>query len=222
MTTHVVYWIHHNVMADYENQGYVGVTNNLERRMKYHFSNLRNNRHINPHLQHAFNQDHDMTVTVLYEGNESDCYHFEKNARPLCNIGWNLIEGGSAPPKGYRKYTTLSEEHKAKLRANHKGMTGKTHSSATKTKMSTAASNRVTSDETKESISKSKKGENNPNYNKPRSPDVREKIQKTNKVMVEIRREYSILTGIPYKCVSKKDVEFCLYVDQRRQDGRFV
>jgi hypothetical protein len=208
-------------MVNYKDQGYVGVTNNLERRTKHHFSNLRNNRHINPYLQHAFNQNNNMVVVVLYEGNEQECYEFERSARPSCNVGWNLIEGGSAPPRGYRKYTTLSEEHKAKLRDNHKGMSGKYHSSETKTKMSIAASNRTTSDKTRESISNSKKGENNPNFNKPRSQEVKDKIRKTNKTMVEIRHEYSSVTGIPYKQVSKKDANFCLYVDRCREEGRF-
>lgn len=221
MSTHSVYWIHLPEMNDPTTQGYVGVTNNMTRRIKTHISHLRNNNHINTHLQRAFNIDSNFVFTVLYEGNDLDCYLKESELRPETNVGWNLCEGGSRPPVGLRTYGPLAEAHKRKLRENHKGMKGKEHSQATKEKMSQAAKNRVATEATRCAISASKAGKNNPMYGVARGDDTKARIQKTNKVMAELRREFSQLTGTPYKKVTKQLPEFDVFVKRARSSGRF-
>lgn len=53
------------------NKYYIGLTNNYKRRKKRHFSDLRNNRHDNCHLQSAFNKygENNFEFKVIYEEN---------------------------------------------------------------------------------------------------------------------------------------------------------
>ena len=99
MANQYVYWIHTTLMDDPTAQGYVGVTNNVKRRITNHFSKLRNNKHDNQHFQRAYHLDDDLVVDIIFEGTEEECYLMEQQLRPAKAIGWNINEGGTKPPK---------------------------------------------------------------------------------------------------------------------------
>lgn len=98
MTTQYVYWIHNTHMTDPSTQGYVGVTNNLQRRVANHLSRLKNEHHENVHFQRAYNLDDDLLVDIIFEGSETECYLKEQQLRPSRDIGWNINVGGTKPP----------------------------------------------------------------------------------------------------------------------------
>lgn len=99
MTKQYVYWIHTTNMTDPTVDGYIGVTNNIKRRIANHFSRLRNECHDNQRFQRAYLIDDGLIVDIIYEGLEADCYNKELELRPHRNVGWNINEGGSRPPK---------------------------------------------------------------------------------------------------------------------------
>ena len=81
---------------------------------------------------------------------------------------WNMTDGGDGA-SGY----IPSEETKAKISESKKGVP---RAEETKAKMSESRKGKTFSDAHKANMSESKKGENNPNYGKPRTPEVRVKI----------------------------------------------
>lgn len=105
-----VYWIHNPQMTDPSTQGYVGVTNNLKRRITNHLSKLRNEHHDNQHFQRAFNLDDDLVVDILFEGDEEQCYLLEHQLRPKQNVGWNINVGGTKPPSAHGKQHALGNK----------------------------------------------------------------------------------------------------------------
>ena len=95
-----VYWLHTESQTDYYNDGYIGVSIDHEKRFKDHIYMLENDRHENIHLTRAFKKyDKKIVKSVLFEGGESECYSYESELRSDKNIGWNIAEGGSSPPK---------------------------------------------------------------------------------------------------------------------------
>lgn len=128
--SYVVYWIHREVHTSPDNEGYIGITKNVEKRIKDHF-----NRPSNLHLKYAMNKYSDIKHTILYEYiNEYDAIEIEKRFRPNKNIGWNIAEGGGIPPSNLG--VKFTEERKEKHRGNNNGFYGKKHSDETKEFMS--------------------------------------------------------------------------------------
>lgn len=126
----VLYWIHRETAVALEKEGYIGVTVDLERRMREH-----KQRRTNPHLSNAFSKYDDIVVSVLAKGKEDDIYSLESKYRPSKNIGWNIAEGGFCPPK----QSAQQYKERAKLRSgkNHP-FYGKKHSAESLAKMSIA------------------------------------------------------------------------------------
>jgi hypothetical protein len=88
-----VYWLH--LKGQSLDDGYIGVTTMpLSKRIYFHKW-----RGENPHLESAFNKyGDDIIQSILLEGPKEYCYEIEAKLRPNKNIGWNIAEGGSAPP----------------------------------------------------------------------------------------------------------------------------
>jgi predicted GIY-YIG superfamily endonuclease len=148
LNEYLIYWIHNDEESDIYTQGYVGITNNLKRRLIEH------RRHKDKIL-------HSRNTEVVLQGEKEYCKKVEKILRPKKNIGLNIMSGGGMPPdvtgikrsdetkllmslnnvgfKG-RKH---SEETKKKMRESHKGF-GKTHTEETKRKLSEIAKRRKT------------------------------------------------------------------------------
>lgn len=97
----VVYWIKSKEHTDFLTQGYVGVTTNLEQRMKSHKKQKK-------YLWRRF----DICIEVLLVGGEEFCYEIENKIRPTERIGWNKNAGGLKPPS--RRGKKASQETKDK------------------------------------------------------------------------------------------------------------
>lgn len=136
---------------------YIGSTKNKEKRWRDHKSALRSNRHINPHLQNAWNKyssdnfEFSVLEKVDSEDNLLDC---EQSYLDKRNPEYNIAVDAKAPTKGRER----SEKTKRKLSRAQKG---KRHS-----------------EECKRKISKALNGENNPMYGRQRSKEVREKMSR--------------------------------------------
>lgn len=146
LNEYVIYWIHNKEEIDINTQGYIGITNNLQRRLIEH------KRHKNAILIGR-------NVDIFLQGEKEYCKQIEKQLRPKKNIGLNIMSGGGMPPdvtgikrsdatkllmslnnvgfKG-RKHT---KETKKKMRDSHKGF-GKPHTEETKRKLSEIAKQR--------------------------------------------------------------------------------
>lgn len=143
--THVVYWIRHKDHNDIKSQGYVGVTNNFDRRMIVHDYNARSG---SDYLVHRAMRKYgdEIVRTVIVEGDEEFCYFVESELRPTAELAWNLAPGGLMPPLSGRGHT---DESKVKMSIAHKG---RKVSDETRKRMSIAFTGRVMSESAKEKI----------------------------------------------------------------------
>jgi len=131
-----VYWIRHQDHTYITTQGYVGISNNFNTRLRSHKT-----RPCNTHLVNAIKKygwDTLIKEKVL-KGNTDYCKTIEIKLRPHDFIGWNQTCGGSIPPKpkkGHGKGRVTSKETCEKLR---KAATGRKYSMETKEKIRQAA-----------------------------------------------------------------------------------
>lgn len=90
-----VYWIHKEEHTDKFTEGYIGVTSNPHKRWKQHKADTKRGKHPNNYLSHAIAKYGDTLVyEIVYLGEASKCYDYEKQLRPEPSIGWNLMSGG--------------------------------------------------------------------------------------------------------------------------------
>jgi hypothetical protein len=115
----IVYWIHSSEETDIKTQGYVGITKDLERRIREHSRKL--------------DLIDNRVVDIYLCGELSYCKEVEKTLRPHRNIGLNISEGGGMPPDatGIRR----SVETKEKMKANMVGFRGRKHTEESRRKM---------------------------------------------------------------------------------------
>lgn len=193
---------------------YIGQSIDINRRLKEHKNSLRNNKHINNHLQYAFNKYGEdnfiFEIIDICEIDELDAMerlYINKYESKYNEWGYNLEDGGSKNKK-------LSEETRAKISKANKGennaMHGKKHSeeskakmskahkgkkisNETKKKMSKAQKGRKHTDETKAKMSKAQKGENHPLYGKHHSDETKEKMSKAH----EGENNHNYFHGLP-------------------------
>jgi group I intron endonuclease len=165
---------------------YIGSSVNLTRRKSRHFSELRNNRHNNRHLQAAWNKygEAAFTFAVVELVGDVDQLHVAEDrwlaghvgASYCYNIGMAAISpmlglsGSLSPTYGYRH----TPEAKAKIAAAGKG---RVISEETRAKRSVKLKGRIISQEQRDQISKTLSGEGNYWYGKKR-PDHGAKVRK--------------------------------------------
>jgi len=126
---YVVYWIrrsnHNNIMTE----GYVGITNNFDKRTQYHLKYC----YDNPHLKQAISKYQDIVVDVVYEGSKEECQTKELELRPSRLIGWNIAEGGGLPPSSVgrkwsalqkKKYLNTIQENQSNFRTHEQRLRG--------------------------------------------------------------------------------------------------
>ncbi len=129
MNIYIVYWIHRSCHTNILVEGYIGVTDNLSNRLKYHI-----NKNQNQHLKRAFDKYDDFTISIItLNWSRSYCDYIEYLLRPEKNIGYNIAIGGGKPPspkgkignrKGKpspRKGISRTEEEKNKISKTAKG-----------------------------------------------------------------------------------------------------
>lgn len=148
-----LYWICRNGHEDPEYQGYIGVSNNVNRRYSEHKKSNRKSA-----LSDAMKSYEDQLEIVVLHKNltKEEAFFLEECYRPEENIGWNLNRGGMAPPSTLGK--KWPEMAKAMLGENNH-FYGKNHT-----------------DEVKAKLSADKTGDKHPFYGKKR-PDHSEKLK---------------------------------------------
>lgn len=91
--TYYLYWLHLETHTDPNTEGYIGVTNDFERRMIEHKRLAKTGK---LHLYNAINKyNQDIIEEVLYTVNSrEEVLALESDYRPTKNIGWNMAAGG--------------------------------------------------------------------------------------------------------------------------------
>jgi len=130
---------------------YIGMAVNINRRMIKHYSYLKNNKHINKHLQQAYNKGQEIVPIVIYETKPgitpASLVRLEKHFIAEYGTfnddsnGYNLTPGGEGFVSG----------------ENHP-MFGKTHSKVAKQKISEAGKGRIMPKEARQRMSAALKG----------------------------------------------------------------
>ena len=100
------------------NDGYVGVSVDVEKRISRHFNSMIENTHYNPVLSRAYRK-YDLQVEVVCGGTIKEMLDLEFKLRPKKFIGWNIATGGGLPPSN--KGVAMSEEQKIKISKSNKG-----------------------------------------------------------------------------------------------------
>lgn len=159
-----VYWIHNDQETDITTQGYVGITKDLDRRIKQH-------KVVNKHIIEGRNVD------LFLCGDKEFCKEVEYNLRPKKNIGLNIASGGGMPPDvtGIKR----SEKTRYLISIHNVGFKGRKHSDETKEKMSESRKGigRPHTEETKKHLSEIAKLRNkNPMLGRKHSEKTRQLI----------------------------------------------
>lgn len=96
----VIYWIRYPEHKDPLTEGYVGITDNLEYRIKYHKKQAV--KEIKSPKDEALlgPRSHELLIETIFEGSSLECANEEKRLRPTKHIGWNVATGG-----GYNRRT---------------------------------------------------------------------------------------------------------------------
>lgn len=93
---YTLYWICSPEHTDYNSQGYVGITNNFDRRMKEHLA------YPNAILKNViakYTWDKLVKQPLAVNLDEELVLLAEEMLRPNDQIGWNITKGGGKPPK---------------------------------------------------------------------------------------------------------------------------
>jgi hypothetical protein len=140
-----VYWIRQTSHTDMFSQGYIGVSNDFERRIRHHRTKPQN-----AHLANAINKYgwDNLVKEVVLIAEDTYCYDIEAKLRPSDNIGWNLVFGGGKPPVTTKGRKMPFHVLEAIIKAN----TGKKHTKEHNAKISKANVGRKMSDKNKEAI----------------------------------------------------------------------
>lgn len=184
--THSVYWIHFPEYSDINFEGYVGVSINPAKRLKEHFYTSKKQNKNNYFYNILKKYPKNIIQTIIFQGEESQCYLLENELRPYKNIGWNSNIGGDKPP--------------SKL--------GWKPSKETLEKRSKSLKNIVRTDMWKDNLSKSKQGCKNGMFGKKEPCSEFRKISiisSKNRHRVEILEHILILldNNVPIRQITK-------------------
>lgn len=110
MKSYTLYWIHLPEHTNITTQGYVGITNNFNKRMIKHKS-----ANENPHLYNAIKKYgwDNLIKQQMVISTKDYIVDLEKKLRSADHIGWNIAPGGGIPPNPTGKKRT--QEHIDKM-----------------------------------------------------------------------------------------------------------
>ncbi len=94
-----LYWIRLPEHTDMESEGYIGITNNINRRFKEHRDMGRKTTHLQNSIRKYKSEN--LIWEVIYTGCENYISELEYAYRPKPNIGWNSAIGGGI----YKSFT---------------------------------------------------------------------------------------------------------------------
>jgi predicted GIY-YIG superfamily endonuclease len=89
-----VYWIKRKSFTNPNTQGYIGISNNPQNRFNQHKSSKQK-------VGNAIRKYRDIEFIILHETTRKEALELEKKYRPSDYIGWNVISGGSEPPRNH-------------------------------------------------------------------------------------------------------------------------
>lgn len=125
-----MYYVYHISLSNIINEGYIGVTKNLESRFYNHLDSK--------YVVGLAIRKYDLTITsmkVLFEfETPEEAYAKENELRPNANIGWNIAPGGLGGARPYKESTRLLMSEK--MSGENNPYYGKTHSSNIRNKIS--------------------------------------------------------------------------------------
>lgn len=114
-----LYWIRQKEHTDIFSQGYVGVSNNVQRRWSDHAWKAQNAHLANAIAKYGWDN---LVKEVVLIGETDYCLEIESRLRPSDSIGWNIVAGGGLPPSSKGKvFGAMSNETKAKISLAKKG-----------------------------------------------------------------------------------------------------
>jgi hypothetical protein len=90
----IVYWIRFPEHTDPTTEGYIGVTNDLEKRFEGHKAQALKEQVGVKNEALSGPRAHEAIIEVIFEGLPADCADEEYRLRPKKNIGWNKQYGG--------------------------------------------------------------------------------------------------------------------------------
>lgn len=92
--TYYLYWYHLPKHNNIYTEGYVGITNDLERRHSEHMNNISSG--VKSHFYNAARKyrKENLIHEVMYTGTMNDISNMEYALRPDKDIGWNAAQGG--------------------------------------------------------------------------------------------------------------------------------
>jgi hypothetical protein len=100
----IIYWIHYPEHKDPLNEGYVGITDDFERRIIEHKKTAIKNPKSPKDEALAGPRSDEIIVELIFEGTPAECATEEYRLRPKKNIGWNILYGGT-----YNKRTAMEK-----------------------------------------------------------------------------------------------------------------
>ena len=144
-----MYWIHSKDHTDLLSHGYIGVSNNIEKRFKKHKAQANTGKHINPVFANAIKKYgwDNLVKEIILISNKEYCLAIEAKLRQTKEIGWNIAIGGGMPNILFGKDNPMcNPEIAAKTAATKKGIAtrgyGWKHSKETRKKLSQNAGNK--------------------------------------------------------------------------------
>ena len=101
----VVYWIHLPEHTDMFTQGYIGVCNDIKKRLNEH-KNKTNKYFENVIKKYGWDN---LVKQQIIVAEMNYCLEMESKLRPNDRMGWNLVKGGGKPPVAFGNKNRLGK-----------------------------------------------------------------------------------------------------------------